>query len=76
MSRPKGPNPRLIPFSFAFDPRESDKLVRRCKALNRTASWVIREALNRYLSEPIDPAERRPVPQLEPAAPRRTRGSR
>lgn len=44
-----------VPRSFFFDPREGKRLAERCKLLNRSISWVGREALAAYLTGPADP---------------------
>jgi len=41
-----------------LEERQAEALARRAQARGETASHVIREAINRYLAEPDDEAER------------------
>lgn len=52
MARPKKePKKKYIRQNISMDPEQLERLIKFCQQQDRAISWVIRQALDKYLNE-------------------------
>nr|WP_303038669.1 ribbon-helix-helix domain-containing protein [Enterocloster clostridioformis] len=53
MSRPKKDGEKYVRQNISMDPQQLERLTTYCQKTDRPISWVIRQALDKYLDDNV-----------------------